>query len=248
MRAVVFLIACSVSGWIWPAPVAAQGSGYGAQVIRCESSDGRRRVCPADASVGVTLIRQLSRSVCVRNQTWGANRRGIWVSQGCRAEFRLGRHDFEEANDRGDDRAHVVRCESPRGALNECRVDLRGGVRVLRQLSSAPCVAGRSWGHGRDVIWVSQGCRADFVIDAGRDDGRDDDSIGHDNVGRVGSARVIRCESQDGQPQHCDVPGLRNARMVRQLSRSPCVEDRSWGRDRNGVWVGEGCRAEFSVW
>lgn len=244
MRALVFFIACSVAGSIWPSAAAAQASGYGAQVIRCESNDGRRKLCPADAGEGVTLIRQLSRSVCVRNQTWGANRRGIWVSQGCRAEFRLGRRDLEDGDERGGDdhRAHpaqVVRCESPRGAHNECRVDVRGGVRVLRQLSSAPCVAGRSWGHGRGVIWVSQGCRADFAIGTGSGDGGDDTDMG---------ARTIRCESQDGQPQRCDVMGLRNARMLRQLSRSPCVEGRSWGWDRNGVWVGEGCRAEFSVW
>ncbi len=244
MRTLVFFIACSVAGSIWPAAAAAQTSGYGAQVIRCESNDGRRKLCPADAGEGVRLIRQLSWSVCVRNQTWGANRRGIWVSQGCRAEFRIGRHDSEVDDYRGTDRAHVVRCESPRGALNECRVDVRSGARVLRQLSSAPCVAGRSWGQGRGVIWVSQGCRADFVIGSGPDDGRDN----YDSMTNAGSARVIPCESQDGRPQRCAVPGMRSAQMVRQLSRSSCVEGRSWGWDRNGVWVNEGCRAEFSVW
>lgn len=234
MRALVFM-GCSIIGLGMPMLADAQAFGHSAQVIRCESSDGRRKLCPADVEAGVTLIRQLSRSVCVRNQTWGANGRGVWVSQGCRAEFRIGGRDADD-----DDRsAQVVRCESPRGARTECRVDVRGGVRVLRQLSSAPCVAGRSWGHGRGVIWVSRGCRADFVIGAGSgDDGGDDD----------GTARVIRCESQDGRSQRCDVPGIRNARMVRQLSRSPCIEGQNWGWDRQGVWVGNGCRAEFSVW
>lgn len=235
MRALIF-IGCSIFCICLPVAVDAQVSGYGAQVLRCESSDGRRRLCPADVGDRVTLIRQLSRSVCVRNQTWGANNRGVWVSQGCRAEFRIGGRDADDED--GERRARVVRCESRHGALSECRVDVADGVRLSKQLSSAPCVAGRSWGHGRGVIWVSQGCRADFVIGASPRGDRDDHEV----------ARLVRCESQDGRTQRCDVPIGRGAQMVRQLSRSPCIQDRSWGWDRRGVWVGEGCRAEFSVW
>lgn len=235
MRALIF-IGCSIVGMCLPAATYAQVSAYGAQGLRCESSDGRRKLCPADIGKGVTLIRQLSRSVCVRNQTWGTNRRGVWVAQGCRAEFRIGDRDVGEGDD--NRRAHVVRCESPRGALNECRVDARGGVRILRQLSSAPCVAERSWGHGRGVIWVSQGCRADFVIGPSAGAQRDDD----------GPARAIRCESQEGRPQRCDMSIARGVQMVRQLSRSSCVQDRNWGWDQQGIWVRDGCRAEFSVW
>ncbi|MEO6065915.1 MAG: DUF3011 domain-containing protein [Lysobacterales bacterium] len=236
MRALIF-IGCSIVGMCLPVAADAQVSGYGAQVLRCESNDGRRKLCPADVGDdGVTLIRQLSRSVCVRNQTWGTNQRGVWVSQGCRAEFRIGGRDVEDEEDQR--REHVVRCESPRGALNECRVDARGGVRLLRQLSSNPCVAGRSWGQDRGVIWVSRGCRADFVIGA---------SSGEDREG-YDAARVVRCESQDGRPQRCDTPLARGALLLRQLSRTPCVQDRNWGWDRRGVWVGEGCRGEFSVW
>ena len=38
----------------------------------------------------------------------------------------------------------------------------RQGVQLVRQLSSSPCVQGRSWGYGRNGIWVAQGCRAEF--------------------------------------------------------------------------------------
>jgi hypothetical protein len=40
---------------------------------------------------GVTLSRQLSDSGCVQGKTWGYDANGIWVSNGCRAEFTLGR-------------------------------------------------------------------------------------------------------------------------------------------------------------
>lgn len=214
--------------------------GYGAQVLRCESSDGLRKLCAFDAHGDVQLVRQLSRSACVRNQSWGTNQRGVWVSQGCRAEFRIGGgYDDDEA--RNDNREQVVRCESPRGARNQCRVDVRGGVRLLRQLSSAPCVEGRTWGRDRAGIWVTRGCRAEFEIAPRTGLNLDDQDHGV-------MARVMRCESTDGQQRRCDVLIARGAQLTRQLSRSPCVEGQNWGWDRNGVWVAQGCRAEFSVW
>ena len=223
-------------------------SGYGAQVLRCESNDGRHKQCPADVRGGIELVRQLSRSACMRNQTWGVDRRGVWVSQGCRAEFRLGGGGSDVDNGNHSESAQVVRCESPRGARNQCRVDVRGGVRLLRQLSSTSCVQGRSWGYDRGGIWVSQGCRGDFEIGYRPDNGfgSNDNGNGFDPV--VGMARVMRCESSDGQHRRCDVSISSRAQMVRQLSRSPCIEGQSWGWERNGIWVSNGCRAEFSIW
>jgi hypothetical protein len=37
------------------------------------------------------LSRQLSDSACIQGKTWGWDRKGVWVSDGCRAEFILGR-------------------------------------------------------------------------------------------------------------------------------------------------------------
>lgn len=225
-------------------------SGYGAQVLRCESSDGRHKQCPADTGGGVELVRQLSRSACLRNQSWGTDHGGVWVSQGCRAEFRIGGGQ-SGWDGRGDGhQVQVVRCESPRGSRNQCRVDVRGGVRLLRQLSSMTCAQGRTWGYDRGGIWVSHGCRADFEIGFrpgnGWGWGQDNNESGYDPGGDA--AQVMRCESNDGDRRRCDVSIARGAQMVRQLSRSPCIEGQSWGWDRNGLWVSNGCRAEFSVW
>ena len=58
-----------------------------------------------------------------------------------------------------------VRCESVNRDRNYCRADVRGGARLVRQLSSTSCERGRTWGTvaGRG-IWVSNGCRGDFVV------------------------------------------------------------------------------------
>jgi hypothetical protein len=58
----------------------------------------------------------------------------------------------------------TVRCESDDHRTEVCRIDTRGGVRIVDQESRAPCIQGRTWGYDGRGIWVSQGCRARFQI------------------------------------------------------------------------------------
>lgn len=215
-------------------------------VVRCESADGRTRECPADTRNGVQLVRQLSRTTCIEGRNWGYGRGGIWVSQGCRAEFATGYGGGRQGGDRGYG-VQVLRCESPDGRSRQCPVDPRGGVRLIRQLSRSPCVEGRSWGVDRGGVWVAQGCRAEFEVGYRRDQGYGwGRNNGYDD--HHGGGQRIRCESNDGRGRHCEVRVSRGVQLVRQLSRSACTEGRSWGWDQRGVWVDRGCRAEFNVW
>lgn len=59
------------------------------QLLTCSSNDGRRNWCPINRGADVRLNRQISGSPCVQGQTWGVDRRGLWVDRGCRAEFRV---------------------------------------------------------------------------------------------------------------------------------------------------------------
>ena len=60
---------------------------------------------------------------------------------------------------------------------------------------------------------------------------------------------VVRCESRDDRPRFCAVDGrIRDVRIERQLSRSRCDYGYSWGFQRNGIWVENGCRADFVVY
>jgi hypothetical protein len=134
----------------------------------------------------------------------------------------------------------IVRCESQDGRLRQCPVDVRGGVRLTRQLSRTDCVQGRNWGYDARGIWVSGGCRAEFAVG-----GYGGYGGGYGNAG--GGQRVIRCESRDGREQHCPAT-LRGASLQRQVSRTPCVQGRNWRWDRGGIWVKDGCRGDFAVW
>lgn len=150
---------------------------YGAREVRCASEDHRDRFCPIDTRGGVRIVRQESHADCVLGRTWGYDRRGIWVANGCRARFVVGDGGYAARPGRGYGRPdngydgyrgrppRVVRCESHNQRPNFCHVP--GGLReadIRRRLSRAGCDYGYSWGFRRDGVWVDRGCRADFVV------------------------------------------------------------------------------------
>lgn len=71
-----------------PPPVAgAEGSDPAAVSIVCESAAGERRHCPADTSAGVLLVRSTGSMACLLGRHWGYDDAGVWVMDGCSAEF-----------------------------------------------------------------------------------------------------------------------------------------------------------------
>lgn len=139
----------------------------------------------------------------------------------------------------------TITCESRSGQYKYCRTDIRGRVRLDRQLSDAPCRQYDTWGVDGDGggLWVSDGCRATFIVEARRQEPRYSDS------GRRGGRETITCESRRGQHSYCRTNSSGRVRLERQLSEAPCREYDTWGVDNDGggVWVSDGCRAIFSV-
>lgn len=61
--------------------------------------------------------------------------------------------------------SRTLTCSSDKGRYTRCGyVDRRSHVEIRRQLSSATCVYGRSWGVDDRQLWVDDGCRAEFVV------------------------------------------------------------------------------------
>ena len=208
---------------------AVEGGGADA-VVLCESEDLRLVQCPMDVRGGVDMVRQLSGNSCIREVDWGVDQQGVWVARGCRAEFRA---RTQEAT--GVVR-QVLRCESRRGGIETCPVSLRGApVRLLRQLSAFPCRPDESWGVGRNEIWVARGCKGEF-------------EIGDRDGGFPPGPRLLTCESKGKSRRFCGASvGQAGVILVNQLSGMACEEGTSWGWDRDGVWVDDGCRAEFAL-
>ncbi len=245
MRALI-LSAIAVLAASAAAPASAQyyGGNYGygddGQIIRCESNDRRTRECETGGG-RVMLERQISRNACIEGRSWGYSRNGVWVSDGCRADFRViddrGGYYGNQGGGYGQGYGSTIRCESRGGNTERCGINGRGRVQLARQLSRNACIEGRTWGSNRDSVWVSDGCRAEFTVSRGYGN-----NYGN-NYGYGG--QTFRCESNDSRPRECAANTRAGVQLVRQLSRAACIEGRTWGYGRNGIWVSDGCRAEF---
>ena len=85
MRKLAFVMVLAAAAGAAPRPAQAQN------VITCESHGGRRQTCSVDTRGGVRLVRRLSDDPCIQGRSWGTTRNGVWVDDGCRAQFAVSR-------------------------------------------------------------------------------------------------------------------------------------------------------------
>ncbi|MGE0680948.1 MAG: DUF3011 domain-containing protein [Candidatus Binatia bacterium] len=218
--------------------------------ITCESRGSQYNYCRTNVRGRIRIERQLSDTPCRQYDTWGADGdgSGVWVSNGCRATFIVEprRSEPRDRDSRKGGRERTITCESRGERHTYCRTNTYGRVRLERQLSDAPCREYYTWGADKDGggVWVSNGCRATFVVESR---GPRHGGSGDDQSGR---SKTFTCKSDGFKYSYCRT-GARGGtiRLVRQLSDAPCREYYTWGADRDGggVWVDQGCSAEFSV-
>lgn len=198
-------------------------------VVVCESENRRRKDCKADTTAGVQIVRSLSDSACGFGHEWGYDANGIWVTKGCRAEFVV--------RSKPKPNISAIVCESQNNTRIQCPAETQFGVAIIRQLGEGECILGESWGFDETGIWVKDGCHGQFALGGYR--------LPPDAVPPTASKVV--CESLDGGHKQCAVDASHGVGLIRQMSDHDCVLNRTWGYDRNGIWVTNGCRAEFAV-
>lgn len=201
--------------------------------LTCES-DGKRRICGVDTRQGVRMVRKISDSSCDFGRDWGYDPNGIWVTNGCRAEFAV---TYDVVGARVDPATYTrLVCESANDSRRDCRVDTGFGVQLTRQISDSECEFGRTWGYDRNGVWVTNGCRAEFTILNSRG-----------STGMISSlpASTVLCESPNNGRKHCPAETQYGVALSRRISSSSCDFRRDWGFDQDGIWVNNGCRAEF---
>ena len=81
-------------------------------------------------------------------------------------------------------------------------------------------------------------------VNAGRDWDDRGGGGGGDRDDRPGPGGIV-CTSNNGERVYCEAETRDGIQLVRQIGGAPCVEGRTWGFDRRGIWVDRGCRAEF---
>jgi len=232
MKNIISSIAAAVlaGGVLISGSVAAQRPPAEAVVVRCGANRGMEAFCPADVRQGVTLVRQLSRAGCWKDSTWGTNRRGIWVANGCRADFAVAQPYAVRREVYG--RAPVAVAGAPRGGGD------RNVALALGLLGISSVASNRDWGRDDRYAYVEQHNVYDRY-----------DSY-HDKYWTPWEQErptLVRCESVDNDFETCPVDARRGVELYRQISRTPCRFRTNWGYDARGVWVDEGCAAEFVV-
>jgi predicted porin len=65
-------------------------------VLTCVSTDGGRRHCEGYTDGGVALQRSVGTAHCLLGRNWGYDAEGVWVTEGCGADFVLGNPSAEE--------------------------------------------------------------------------------------------------------------------------------------------------------
>ncbi len=253
-------------------PASAQFRGQADGTIKCESWDYRPASCPVPGISGVRLLRVIAGDCQPGN--WNLGRNGIDVRNGCRATFEYqagrygdgrpgyadGRPGYADGHPGvGNGRPGVgngrpgygggrpgyetiVKCESWNYRPARCAVDGRGDVRIQRVIAG-DCRQGATWGWDNNGIWVNGGCRAEFAVSSGR--GNRYANGGSRNDG--GYSSIIKCESWDYKPARCPV-AIRGGVSIDRVEGGDCVQGRTWGWDRNSIWVNGGCRARFRVY
>ena len=192
-----------------------------AEDIRCGSSPGANNYCRVDTSRGVELAYQHSGYACYQNDTWGYDRGGIWVSNGCSATFRVGNSERE------DNTVAAV-------GLGILALGILGAVaddQGQHNGNSSPPPPSSSYPPSNQQY---QGQYPGNYDDD--EDDEEDDYI------------LISCNSKNSKYKQCPIRISGHAELIRQKSRNACRFNKTWGYDRRGVWVNKGCRAEFAIY
>ncbi len=137
----------------------------------------------------------------------------------------------------------AVDCRSSGYGQQRCPVPWRD-ARLIRQLSDTQCRRGQNWGIDRGGLWVDRGCAGRFVSA---------DGPGGGGAWQPGPGWNRRFDFSCGSPQfqryfcQVDVGGAGRVYLAQQTSKAACIEGRTWGWNRAGVWVDQGCGAVFTV-
>jgi hypothetical protein len=199
------------------------------QVVHCVSAPSGRTYCGTTGTRYV--ITGSPAPTCIEGKTWGLDDRGVWVSSGCIADFSPA--PVTASSNVVTSSGELLHCVATASGRTYCGT---AGTRYVIAGSPDPrCIEGQTWGLDDRGVWVSSGCVADFSpADMGATSSNYVNSSG----------QLVHCVSTVTGRTYC---GTARTRYVIAGNPDPrCVEGQTWGVDDQGVWVTNGCVADFS--
>ncbi len=232
------------------APAAAQTSVT--SQIECRAQGNRPVTCPLPAgTTSVTFLGPDRSARCQEGRTWVRTGDRLRVWGGCGGTFEAvvaqGGGGWGGGWG-GQGYASEISCRSTGNREQRCRVRTEGRALLVEQLSQAPCIEGQTWRSDPNAIVVRGGCHGRFAVGYGNlQPSPGNPGWGGGQWGQRGYAAMVECRSRDNRFQRCAADTQGRVDLVRQFSDARCVEGRSFGHDRQGVWVSNGCQARFGV-
>lgn len=214
-----------------------------ANEVRCNSSPRTSNYCNADTSRGVELVYQHSGFGCNFNDTWGYDRGGIWVANGCSATFRLGKKD----KGKGDTAAAIGLGILALGIIAATSGDDSSGDRGPQP----------GYGPGGYPPPPPPGGYGPGGYPPPPPGGYGPGGYGPGGYGPGGYGpgggynrpyKIVSCNSGNNKYAFCSARVRSDVELINQRSSSACRFNESWGYNRRGVWVDKGCRADFAVY
>ena len=211
-------------------------------VVTCSSDDGQLHSCRINSDQPIHFVRQRSDAQCVEGQTYGINRGGVWVTNGCRADFAVG-NNYQAGNNG---------YYNQQGTYNNGQYDHdRDGYRDQNG----------NWHprHHRDHD-NDRDNNGYYSQNGSYNNGQYDRRGAYNNGGYVGAGQQhptvysgsykngkSTCSSQPGTgPIYCQTDGaLSNATITK--SNGQCQRGQNWDINPDGLWVADGCSGEFQI-
>lgn len=238
--------------------------------INCYASGNGSRTCTLPPNTqSVSYLGPDRSGRCREGDTWRRRGNDLWVTGGCGGVFEAVSYaggsgggnwggsgggnwggsgggnwgGGGQGGGQGSGFAGEIACRSRDGRQQECFANTNNRVQMLQQYSSSPCIEGSTWRYSRNSIIVRNGCQARFGYGYGNNGG--DWNNGGGGWNNQGFAGQLECRSNDNRYRRCSVNTNNRVEMLRQFSSSSCTRGRSWGYDRNSIWVDNGCQARF---
>ena len=222
--------------------------------VNCYANGNGSRTCTLPPNTqSVSYLGPDRSGRCREGDTWRRRGNDLWVTGGCGGVFEAvsyvggsgGGWGGGSGNSNGSGFAGEISCRSRDGRQQECFANTNNRVQMLQQYSSSPCIEGSTWRYSRNSIIVRNGCQARFGYGYGNNGGDWGNGGGNWGGNNQGFAGQTECRSNDNRYQRCSVNTNNRVEMLRQFSSSSCTRGRSWGYDRNSIWVDNGCQARF---
>ena len=220
--------------------ITAMAAAQSSNVFTCSSDDGRLHSCRVNTNAPIQFVRQRSDAQCIAGQTYGIDRGGVWVTNGCRADFAVGargaydqgaynngnrdRDNDADDQDNGNWRHHHRRDNNDNGSYSQ-NGPYNNGSYDRQGNYQGPYNNGR-YNNG-DRGYVNSGQPIQYY--------------GSYKNGRT------NCSANPGAGQtYCQTGGaLSDATIIKQNGR--CQRGQNWDINPDGLWIADGCSAEFQL-